>query len=82
MEEAPIVDTGDDPMRMDEALDTLLPDNSNAAYDMYDVIRMIVDNGEYYDVLQHYAKNIITCFARFDAQTVGIIANQPKFMAG
>lgn len=82
MEEAPIVDTGDDPMRMDEGLNTLLPDNSNAAYDMYDVIRAIVDNGEYYDVLQHYAKNIITCFARFDGQSVGIIANQPKFMAG
>lgn len=82
MEEAPIVDTGDDPMRMDESLNTLLPDNSNAAYDMYDVIKSIVDNGEYYDVLAHYAKNIITCFARFDGQTVGIIANQPKFMAG
>lgn len=82
MEEAPIVDTGDDPMRMDESLNTLLPDNSNAAYDMYDVIKGIVDNGEYYDVLAHYAKNIITCFARFDGQTVGIIANQPKFMAG
>ncbi len=82
MEEAPIVDTGDDPMRMEESLNTLLPDNSNAAYDMYDVIKGIVDNGEYYDVLAHYAKNIITCFARFDGQTVGIIANQPKFMAG
>lgn len=82
MEEAPIVETGDDPLRMDEGLNTLLPDNSNAAYDMYDVIRAIVDNGEFYDVLQHYAKNIITCFARFDGQTVGIIANQPKFMAG
>ena len=82
MEEAPIVDTGDDPMRMDESLNTLLPDNSNTAYDMYDVIKSIVDNGEYYDVLAHYAKNIITCFARFDGQTVGIIANQPKFMAG
>ena len=81
MEEAPIVDTGDDPMRMDESLNALLPDNSNAAYDMYDVIKSIVDNGEYYDVLAHYAKNIITCFARFDGQTVGIIANQPKFMA-
>lgn len=80
MEEAPIVDTGDDPMRMDESLNTLLPDNSNT--DMYDVIKSIVDNGEYYDVLAHYAKNIITCFARFDGQTVGIIANQPKFMAG
>ena len=82
MEEAPIVDTGDAPMRMDASLNTLLPDNSNAAYDMYDVIKSIVDNGEYYDVLAHYAKNIITCFARFDGQTVGIIANQPKFMAG
>lgn len=82
MEEAPIVDTGDDPMRMEESLNALLPDNSNAAYDMYDVIKGIVDNGEYYDVLAHYAKNIITCFARFDGQTVGIIANQPKFMAG
>ena len=64
MEEAPIVDTGDDPMRMDESLNTLLPDNSNTAYDMYDVIKSIVDNGEYYDVLAHYAKNIITCFAQ------------------
>ena len=82
MEEVPIVDTGDDPMRMDESLNTLLPDNSNTAYDMYDVIKSIVDNGEYYDVLAHYAKNIITCFARFDGQTVGIIANQPKVMAG
>ncbi len=82
MEDAPIVDTGDDPLRMDEELNTLLPDNSNAAYNMYDVIKMIADNGEYYDVLQHYAKNIITCFARFDGQTVGIIANQPNFMAG
>lgn len=82
MEEAPIVDTGDDPLRMDEGLNTLLPDNSNAAYDMYDVIKSVVDNGEFYDVLAHYAKNIITCFARMDGQTVGIIANQPKFMAG
>ena len=82
MEEAPIVDTGDDPLRMDEGLNALLPDNSNAAYDMYDVINSVVDNGEFYDVLAHYAKNIITCFARLDGQTVGIIANQPKFMAG
>ena len=82
MEEAPIVDTGDDPLRMDEGLNALLPDNSNAAYDMYDVIKSVVDNGEFYDVLAHYAKNIITCFARLDGQTVGIIANQPKFMAG
>ncbi len=82
MEDAPIVETGDDPCRVSPELDTLLPDNSNMGYDMYDVIRSTVDNGEFYDVQPHYAKNIITCFARFDGQTVGIIANQPKVMAG
>lgn len=49
---------------------------------MYDVIKSIVDNGEYYDVAKEWAKNIITCFCRMDGQTVGIIANQPNFMAG
>jgi methylmalonyl-CoA decarboxylase alpha subunit len=82
MEPAPVVETGDDPMRIDEALNTLLPDNSNQPYDMYDVIRSIVDNGTYYDVQPYFANNMITCFARLDGQTVGIIANQPKVMAG
>lgn len=82
MESAPIVETGDDPMRTDDSLNTLLPDNSNQAYDMYDVIKSIVDNGEYYENQKYWATNIITCFARMDGQTVGIIANQPKVMAG
>jgi len=82
MEPASIVETGDDPMRTDAALNTLLPDNSNQAYDMKDVIASIVDNGEYYESQQFWATNIITCFARMDGQTVGIIANQPKVMAG
>ena len=82
MEDAPIVETGDDPTRTDPALDTIMPENSNAPYNMYDVIKSVVDNGEYYDVAKEFAKNIITCFARFDGQTVGIIANQPAFMAG
>ena len=82
MEPAQIVETGDDPMRTDEALNTLLPDNANQAYDMKDVIKSIVDNGEFYESQQYYATNIITCFARMDGQTVGIIANQPKVMAG
>ncbi len=51
-------------------------------YDMKDVITTIVDNGEFYEVHEHYAKNIITCFARFDGRSVGIIANQPSVMAG
>lgn len=82
MEDAPIVETGDDPTRTDASLDTIMPENSNAPYDMYDVIKSIVDNGEYYDVAKEWAKNIITCFCRMDGQTVGIIANQPNFMAG
>ena len=49
---------------------------------MYDVIRAIVDNGDFLEVHEAYARNIITCFARFNGQSVGIIANQPKFMAG
>ncbi|MEG0797823.1 MAG: carboxyl transferase domain-containing protein [Acidaminococcaceae bacterium] len=82
MEAAPIVETGDDPMRTDDALNTLLPDNSNQAYDMLDVIASVVDNGEYYESQKYWATNIITCFARMDGQTIGIIANQPKVMAG
>jgi len=82
LEEAPVVETGDDANRIDPALNTLLPDNPNMPYNMKDVIAKIVDRGEFYEVHEHYAKNIITCFARFDGQTVGIIANQPSVMAG
>ena len=82
MDDAPIVETGDDPSRMDESLNTVIPDNPNAPYNMKDVIRSIVDNGEFYEVHQHFATNIITCFARFDGRSVGIIANQPNVMAG
>lgn len=82
LEDAPVVETSDDPNRMDAGLNTLLPDNPNMPYNMKDVIARIVDNGEFYEVHEHYAQNIITCFARFDGQTVGIIANQPSVMAG
>lgn len=82
MEDAPIVETGDDPDRQDESLNTIIPDNPNMPYDMKDVIRSLVDNGEFYEVHEHFATNIICCFARFDGRSVGIIANQPNVMAG
>lgn len=82
MEPAPIMETEDDPTRLCPELNTLLPDNSNQAYDMKEVIRQVVDNGEFYESQEHFACNIITCFARMDGQTVGIIANQPRVMAG
>ena len=82
MEETPLVATNDDPNRMDPELNTVVPDNPNAPYDMKEVIRMLVDDGQFYEVHQHFATNIICCFARFDGRTVGIIANQPKVMGG
>ena len=82
MEETPMVETGDDPDRQDESLNTVIPDNPNAPYDMKDVITALVDNGEFYEVHEHFAKNIITCCARFDGRAVGIIANQPNVMGG
>ncbi|MBR2216407.1 MAG: methylmalonyl-CoA carboxyltransferase [Selenomonadaceae bacterium] len=82
MEDAPIVETGDDPNRQDESLNAVIPENPNAPYDMKDIIRSIVDNGEFYEVHEHFATNIITCFARFDGRSVGIIANEPNVMAG
>ena len=82
MEDAPIVETGDDPTVQMQVWIPLCRKTQLAPYDMYDVIKSIVDNGEYYDVAKEWAKNIITCFCRMDGQTVGIIANQPNFMAG
>lgn len=82
MEETPMMETGDDPDRQDESLNSVIPDNPNAPYDMKDIITALVDNGEFYEVHEHFAKNIITCFARFDGRAVGIIANQPNVMGG
>ena len=82
MEEAPVIESDDDPNREDESLNSVIPDNSSMPYDMLDVIKSCVDDGNVFQVLENYALNIITCFARFDGQTVGIIANQPKAMAG
>lgn len=82
MEETPMMETGDDPDRQDDSLNSVIPDNPNAPYDMKDIITALVDNGEFYEVHEHFAKNIITCFARFDGRAVGIIANQPNVMGG
>ena len=82
METTPEVLSNDDPNRLVPELDEMMPENSNKAYDMYDLIRSVVDNGEIYDYQAKFAQNIITCFARVNGTTVGIIANQPKVLAG
>ncbi|RJP86315.1 MAG: methylmalonyl-CoA carboxyltransferase, partial [Desulfobacteraceae bacterium] len=82
MEDPPIAVCTDDPKRLAPVLDTLIPDDPSQSYNMKDVIRQIVDNGEFYEPHAHFAKNMIVCFARLNGKTIGIIANQPKVMAG
>jgi len=81
-EDPPREDTGDDPQRMDERLDTIVPDEPNKPYDIKEVIHMVVDNGEFFEIHEHYAQNIVVGFARLDGYTVGIVANQPAVLAG
>jgi propionyl-CoA carboxylase beta chain len=68
--------------RADAALDTIIPAESNQPYDMKDVIGHVVDDADFFEVHAHYAKNIVVGFARFDGRPVGIVANQPAFLAG
>jgi propionyl-CoA carboxylase beta chain len=68
--------------RLDEKLDTLIPDQSNMPYDMKDVIHTVVDDGYFFEVHEHYARNIVVGFARFNGKPVGIVANQPAMLAG
>jgi len=82
MDDPPVVKSGDDPLRMDERLDTIVPDNPNKPYDMKQIIRMVVDNGDIFEIHEHYAQNIIVGFARLGGRTVGIVANQPAVLAG
>lgn len=78
----PVIQSNDDPQRVVEELNSIIPDNSNQSYDITQIIAGIVDNSDFYEVHSHFAQNIITAFARMDGQTIGIIANQPKTMAG
>ena len=82
MEEAPCVEPTDVVDRVDDVLNSIIPDQPNKGYNMYDVIGTIVDNGEFLEVHRDWAKNIIIGFARFNGQSVGIVANQPMVMAG
>lgn len=82
MEEAPYVPTTDDPNRVEESLNTMIPNNSNQPYEMKDLIKKIVDDANFFEVHEHYAKNIIVGFARLNGKTIGIVANQPAMLAG
>ncbi len=78
----PRVDPYDDPERMDLELDTLVPDDPSKPYDMREVISRIVDDGEFFEVHEHFAPNIVVGFSRLDGHPVGVVGNQPKHLAG
>jgi propionyl-CoA carboxylase beta chain len=82
LEFAPRITTEDDPLRMDEDLDRIVPNNPNKPYDIRDVVHRVVDDGEFFEVQELFARNIICGFARMDGTSVGIVGNQPAQLAG
>jgi acetyl-CoA carboxylase carboxyltransferase component len=82
LEEPPRVNTGHAPEDVDESIDELVPDDPNKPYDMRDVVTKVADNGEFFEVHEHWAKNMIVGFARFDGRSVGIVGNNPAHLAG
>jgi acetyl-CoA carboxylase carboxyltransferase component len=82
MEDPPFIAPLDDPNRVDENLNSIVPDNPNRAYDIKDVIKSIVDDNTFFEPHEYFAKNIVVCFARLNGRSIGIIANQPNFLAG
>jgi len=82
LEDPPSYAVVDDPERHDEGLTHLVPDSAKEPYDMHEVIRRVVDDGDFFEVFPFWAMNIVTGLARLDGHTVGIVANQPKVLAG
>ncbi len=82
LEDPPFVDSGDDPDRQDAELDGIVPAETDKPYDMRDVIGRVMDRGSFLEVHEHWAQNIIVGFARLGGHAVGIVANQPKSLAG
>jgi acetyl-CoA carboxylase carboxyltransferase component len=82
MEDPPFVNGEDDPLRMEEGLDSLVPNDPSKPYNIKDAIRMIMDNGQFLEIQEAYAQNIVVGFARLGGHSIGIVANQPAVLAG
>ncbi|MDD2191737.1 MAG: acyl-CoA carboxylase subunit beta [Bacteroidales bacterium] len=82
LEEAPIYPCSDPINRLEDSLNSIIPENRNKPYDVKDIIHAIVDDGEFLEVHRNFAANIVVGFARFNGVSVGIVANQPNYMAG
>ncbi len=82
LEDPPRKECHDEPTRREEGLDGVVPENPKEPYDILDAIRPIVDDGDFFEIHRHYAKNLVVGFARLNGRPVGIVANQPKVLAG
>jgi len=82
MEDPPVFNIGDDPNRVCDELDSIIPNSPKAGYDMKAVIKSVVDNGEFFEPHEYYAQNALIGFSRLNGRPVGIIANQPMVLAG
>lgn len=82
MEDPPFEEKGDDPLRSEAALDALIPDDPTRPYDIKEAIHLIVDQGEFFEIHESYAMNIVVGFARLGGHSIGIVANQPAVLAG
>jgi acetyl-CoA carboxylase carboxyltransferase component len=82
MEDPPDIDLGDDPLRMEDALNNLVPKDPSKPYDIKNAIRLIMDQGQFFEVQEDFAANIVIGFSRLGGHSVGIIANQPAVFAG
>ncbi len=82
LDDPPRTDNGDDPNRTEDALNTIVPNSPKEPYDMIEVIKLVVDNGDFLEVQPLYAQNIVIGFARLGGRSVGIVGNQPKILAG
>ena len=82
LEDPPYRPSRDNPLRRDEGLDKIIPDDASKAYDIKEVIRMVVDEGGFYEIHQDFAQNIVVGFSRLGGHAIGIVANQPMVLAG
>ncbi len=82
MENPPVVECSDPADRLSIELNSILPENTNAAYDMKEVILLTVDNGDFFEIKENFAPNLIVGFARYNGMSVGIVANQPAYLSG
>ncbi len=82
MEDPPVINTGDPPDRMDYSLDKIIPEDPKKSYDVKDVISKVVDRGTFFELQPYFAPNIVIGFARLNGKSVGIVANQPRVLAG